>query len=52
MPTFEYIDKDTAISILNSHKWYPMIHPTDLEMETSKLLNRCIELMVKEIEEH
>ena len=39
-----------VIEELKREKWYPMVHPTDIEIETSKLLNDIIDRIIESLE--
>jgi hypothetical protein len=44
------IDKEELISFLESEKWYPIIHPTNIELETSYLLEDNLNSIISRIE--
>lgn len=41
--------KQKVIEMLRNEKWYPAIKPTELEFETSKLLNAILEDIVSRV---
>ncbi len=38
--------KEELIKWLEKEKWYPLIHVTEVELETSELLNKILDNMI------
>ncbi len=46
------IPKHIVLEMLHNEHWFPMVHPTNVEMETSKLLNAILDTIASKIEDY
>ena len=44
--------KEDIIKLLEAEYWLPMVHVTNLEYETSKLLNKIIDTIIEKVKNY
>ena len=47
----EQENKQKIIDLLESEKWTPLVHPTNVELETSKLLNSILDDVINKVKD-